>query len=202
MTVEAVVFDFGGVLIDWNPRYLYRNIFKDKEEMEYFLNHVCTPQWNAAMDKGKPFKQSVDELTAKYPQYADQIKMYDERWEEMCGSEIGGSVDLLKRIASHYPVYGLTNWSAEKFAITEPKHDFFKLFRGIVVSGVEKESKPDPELFEILIRRYGLNPEETIFTDDSLPNIETAKRLGFQAIHFESPEKLKEELLARGVVLD
>lgn len=202
MTVQDVVFDFGGVLIDWNPRYLYRNIFKDKKEMEYFLNDVCTPRWNAAMDKGKPFKQSVEELMAKYPQYADQIKMYDERWEEMCGGEIAGSVDLLKRIAAHYPVYGLTNWSAEKFAITEPKHDFFKLFRGIVVSGVEKEIKPEPRLFEILIQRYGLNPEKTVFTDDSLANIETAKSLGFQAIHFQSPEQLKEDLILKGVVLD
>lgn len=202
MTVESIVFDFGGVLIDWNPRYLYRKVFRDEAEMEYFLSHVCTPEWNAALDKGKPFRQGVEELLPLYPGYAEEIKMYDTRWEEMCGDVIEGSVRLLRAAARHYPVYGLTNWSEEKFIITRPKHDFFDLFKGIVVSGVEKESKPDPELFEILIRRYGLTPEKTIFTDDSLPNIETAKRLGFQAIHFESPEKLKEELLARGVVLD
>ena len=202
MTVESIVFDFGGVLIDWNPRYLYRQVFRDEEKMEYFLSHVCTPEWNAALDKGKPFQQGVKELLPLYPEYAEEIKMYDTRWEEMCGKEIEGSVRLLRAVARRYPVYGLTNWSAEKFKITLPKHDFFNLFKGIVVSGVEKECKPDPALFKILIERYGLIPGKTIFIDDSFPNIETAKQLGFQTIHFNSPEKLKKELSARGVVLD
>lgn len=125
-----------------------------------FLSHVCTPEWNAGLDKGKPFKQGVEELLPLYPQYAEEIKMYDARWEEMCGDVIEGSVRLLRSAARHYPVYGLTNWSEEKFAVTRPKHDFFNLFKGIVVSGIEKESKPDPVLFEILIRRYGLDPEK------------------------------------------
>ena len=202
MTVESIVFDFGGVLIDWNPRYLYRQVFRDEEKMEYFLSHVCTPEWNAALDKGKPFQQGVKELLPLYPEYAEEIKMYDTRWEEMCGEEIEGSVRLLRAVARRYSVYGLTNCSAEKFRITLPKHDFFNLFKGIVVSGVEKECKPDPALFKILIERYGLIPGKTIFIDDSFPNIETAKQLGFQTIHFNSPEKLKEELSARGVVLD
>ncbi len=200
--IENIVFDFGGVLIDWNPRYLYRKVFQNESEMEYFLSHVCTPRWNADLDRGKPFKKGVEELLPLYPQYAEQIKMYDTRWEEMCGNVIQGSVDLLYRLADHYPVYGLTNWAEEKFALTRPKHDFFNVFKGIVISGVEKEIKPEPQLFEILIRRYGLDPEKTVFTDDSLPNIETAKRLGFQAIHFETPEKLKKELQNRGVVSD
>lgn len=198
--IKNIVFDFGGVLIDWNPRYLYRKVFPDKAEMEYFLSHVCTSDWNAALDRGKPFKQGVEELLPLYPQYAEQIKMYDTRWEEMCGDVIRGSVDLLYYLADHYPVYGLTNWAEEKFAITRPKHDFFNVFKGIVISGVEKEIKPEPKLFEILIRRYGLDPEETVFTDDSLPNIETAERLGFQTIHFETPEKLKNELQKRGII--
>lgn len=202
MDIDAVVFDFGGVLIDWNPRYLYKKIFQDEKEMEYFLTQVCTTQWNAGLDKGKPFRQGVKELSLVYPQYAEQIELYDLRWEEMCGEVIQGSVDLLYRLKKHYPLYGLTNWSEEKFALTRPKHDFFDLFDGIVISGVEKEIKPEPRLFEILIRRYGLNPEKTIFTDDSLPNIKTAEKMGFQAIHFENPEKLEEMLQKRNVNLD
>ena len=202
MTIEAVVFDFGGVLLDWNPRYLYKKVFSDEQEMEYFLTHVCSPSWNASLDKGKPFRQAVEELSALYPQYADAIKMYDTRWGEMRGDVIQGSVDLLYRLKKHYPLYGLSNWSAEKFKITRPQYDFFELFDGIVMSGVEKEIKPEPRLFEILIERYRLTPEKTVFTDDSLPNIKTAEKLGFQTIHFETPEKLGQSLKEMGVILD
>jgi len=201
MTIEAVVFDFGGVLLDWNPRYLYRKIFSDEREMEYFLTYVCSPLWNASLDKGKPFRQGVEELSLLYPQYAEAIGMYDTRWEEMRGEVIQGNIDLLYRLKKHYPLYGLSNWSAEKFALTRPKYDFFNLFDGIVISGDEKEIKPEPRLFEILIERYHLTPEKTVFTDDSLPNIRTAEKLGFQAIHFETPEKLEQSLKEKGVVL-
>ncbi|MBR1944692.1 MAG: HAD family phosphatase [Alphaproteobacteria bacterium] len=202
MTVETVVFDFGGVLIDWNPRYLFRKIFQNEQEMEYFLTHICSPQWNFSLDKGKPFRQGVEELTAVYPQYAEQIRLYDTGWEQMCGDVIQGSVDLLYRLKKHYPLYGLTNWSEEKFALTYPKHDFFKLFDGIVISGVEKEAKPEPRLFEILTERYHLTPEKTVFTDDSAANIKTAESLGFQAIRFETPEKLEQALKEKGVLFD
>lgn len=202
MSMKSVVFDFGGVLIDWNPRYLYRKIFPNEQDMEYFLTNICSPQWNFFLDKGKPFRQGVAELTALYPQYAKQIEAYDTRWEEMCGDAVQGSVDLLYRLKKHYPLYGLTNWSAEKFALTRPKHKFFDLFDGIVISGVEKEAKPEPRLFEILIERYHLIPEKTIFTDDSTANIKTAESFGFQAILFETPEKLERALIEKGVSLD
>ena len=202
MIVENIVFDFGGVLIDWNPRYLYRKVFQDEQEMEYFLSNVCSLEWNAALDKGKPFGQAVEELSRLYPEYAGQIRLYDTGWEQMCGEEIHGSVDLLYRLKKHYPVYGLTNWSAEKFALTRPKHKFFDVFDGIVVSGVEKEAKPEPRLFEILMERYRLIPEKTVFTDDSAANIQTAERLGFQTIRFETPEKLEQALKEKGVVWD
>lgn len=202
MAVENVVFDFGGVLIDWNPRYLYRKVFQKEEDIEYFLTTVCPMEWNISMDKGKPFKQGIEERSRLYPEYAEQIKLYDTRWEEMCGEEIHGCVDLLYRLKKHYPLYGLTNWSAEKFALTRPKHKFFDLFDGIVISGVEKEIKPEPRLFEILIERYHLTPEKTVFTDDSAANVKTAETLGFQAVRFETPEKLERALKEKGVIFD
>lgn len=202
MTIKAVVFDFGGVLVEWDPRRLYRKIFSDESEMEAFLKNVCSPEWNLTLDKGKPFKQAVAERIALFPEYADQIRAFDDRWEEMRGNAIAENVALLRRLAKRYPVYGLTNWSEEKFLQTKPKFDFFNLFNGIVVSGVEKEVKPEPRLFEILLERYGLNANECVFIDDSLPNVETAKKLGFTAFCFTTPDRLVADLKAAGVETD
>lgn len=202
MTIKAVVFDFGGVLVEWDPRRLYRKIFSDESEMEAFLKNVCSPEWNLTLDKGKPFKQAVAERIALFPEYADEIRAFDDRWEEMRGNAIAENVALLRRLAKRYPVYGLTNWSEEKFLQTKPKFDFFSLFNGIVVSGVEKEVKPEPRLFEILLERYGLNANECVFIDDSLPNVETAKKLGFTAFRFTTPVKLVADLKAAGVETD
>lgn len=202
MTIKAVVFDFGGVLVEWDPRRLYRKIFSDESEMEAFLKNVCSPEWNLTLDKGKPFKQAVAERIALFPEYADEIRAFDDRWEEMRGNAIAENVALLRRLAKRYPVYGLTNWSEEKFLQTKPKFDFFNLFNGIVVSGIEKEVKPEPRLFEILLERYGLNANECVFIDDSLPNVETAKKLGFTAFSFTTPDKLVADLKAAGVETD
>lgn len=202
MTIKAVVFDFGGVLVEWDPRRLYRKIFSDESEMEAFLKNVCSPEWNLTLDKGKPFKQAVAERIALFPEYADEIRAFDDRWEEMRGNAIAENVALLRRLAKRYPVYGLTNWSEEKFLQTKPKFDFFNLFNGIVVSGVEKEVKPEPRLFEILLERYGLNANECVFIDDSLPNVETAKKLGFTAFRFTTHDRLVADLKAAGVETD
>ncbi len=202
MTVKAVVFDFGGVLIEWDPRRLYRKIFQNESDTEYFLKNVCTPEWNLSLDKGKPFKQAVAERIALFPEYADEIRAFDDRWEEMRGNAIAENVALLCRLAKRYPVYGLTNWSAEKFALTKPKFDFFDVFDGIVVSGVEKEVKPEPRIFQILLERYGLKADECVFIDDSQPNIDTAKKLGFTAFRFTTPEKLIADLKTAGIETD
>ena len=202
MTVKAIVFDFGGVLVEWDPRRLYRKIFADESEMEAFLKNVCSPEWNLTLDKGKPFKQAVAERIALFPEYAAEIRAFDDRWEEMRGGAVDGNVALLRRLAKRYPVYGLTNWSEEKFVQTKPKFDFFDLFKGIVVSGVEKEVKPEPRIFEILLERYGLNANECVFIDDSQPNIETAKKLGFAAFRFTTTDKLIADLKAAGVETD
>ena len=192
---KTVVFDFGGVLIDWNPRYFYRNIFEDEQEMEWFLNNVCTNDWNTLQDAGYSFSELIPELSKKYPEYSDKIAMYQSHWPEMVKSEIKGSVKILREIqAKGYPVYGLTNWGSETFPIVYERFDFLRSLTGIVVSGDEKLIKPDPKLFEILLARFNFKPESCIFIDDNLRNIQSANELGFKAIHFVSPENLRNDL--------
>ncbi len=191
--IKNIVFDFGGVLIDWNPRHLYRKYFKTEEEMEYFLSDICTPQWNALQDAGRPFAEAVARLKAEHPEYSEAIGIYFSRWDEMIGGAIERNVDLLKKCKKDgYGIYGLTNWSAETLPRVMRKYDFFKLFDGIVVSGVEKCIKPDPKLYRILFDRYGLNPSECLFIDDSPANLETAGKLG---MHTSLPGQDAEELL-------
>ncbi len=180
--IKNVVFDFGGVLIDWNPRHLYRKVFPSEEEMEWFLAHVCTSEWNVQMDAGRPFAEAIAEATAQHPQYAAQIEMFWSRWTEMIGGEIRENTDWLRRLkADGYGIYGLTNWSAETLPKVKPHYSFFRLLDGIVVSGEEHLVKPDPRIYRVLIDRYGLIPAECLFIDDNPPNVEAAKRIGMEA---------------------
>lgn len=195
--VKDIVFDFGGVLMDWDPRYLYRTYFKDEAQMEYFLSHICTDAWNAEQDRGRTFDEGISLLLRQYPQYADPIRMYKDRWECMLKGEFPRSVELLKRLKEQgYGIYGLTNWSAETIPLAYAKYDFFSLFDGIVVSGEEKIIKPDPEIFKILLERYNLTAEDTLFIDDSPANIEAARRLGFRTILFDDIEKVSSKVAA------
>lgn len=179
--IKNIVFDFGGVLIDWNPRHLYRKYFKTEEEMEYFLANVCTPEWNACQDAGRPFAEGIAIAKASHPEYSEAIEIYFSRWDEMVSGAIDKNVELLKKYNEDgYGIYGLTNWSAETLPRVIPRYPFFKLFDGIVVSGVEKIIKPDPRIYRILFERYGLNPAECLFIDDSPANLETAKELGMR----------------------
>ena len=199
--IKSVVFDFGGGLIDWNPLNLYRDFFKNEDERDFFLQNVCTPEWNKALDKGFPFKEGVVQKMRAFPSFSNAIRAYDERWDEMLGDVIEQNVELLERVSRRYGVYGLTNWSTEKWAQTEPKHPFFKIFGGkIVVSGVEKEVKPDPKIFQILLDRYGLDARECAFIDDSEANVEAARRMGFTAFRFTDCRKLRDDLAAAGIV--
>lgn len=192
---DTVVFDFGGVLIDWNPRYMYRDIFEDEQEMEWFLKNVCTEEWNMLQDEGFSFAETIPKLQKQYPEYSDKIKMYQSRWPDMVGGEITESIKILREIQEkNYPVYGLTNWGTETFPIVFERFDFLRSLTGIVVSGDEKLVKPDPELFEILIKRFALKPERCIFIDDNMNNIQTANEIGFKTIHFVSPENLRNDL--------
>ena len=199
-TKPAIVFDFGGVLVDWNPRHLYRKLFPDEGAMEDFFDEVQFLQWNADQDRRSTFAEGVAELAEKYPHHADKIQAFDDRWIESIGGDIGGTVEILHALKdAGYPLYGLSNWAAETFARIRHEFQFLALFDEIILSGEVGLTKPDPRIFELLLSRAGRTADECIFIDDSETNIRAAQALGFKTVHFESPEHLKHELHAFGV---
>ncbi len=200
MNIKTIVFDLGGVLIDWNPRYLYRKIFENRpEQMEFFLNNICTSKWNAQQDAGRPFSEAVKLLQTQHPEYADAIAAYDKRWEEMLGDANRETVCLLQRFRqSAMPLYALTNWSAEKFPIARKRFDFLNWFDDILVSGEVKMKKPDPRIFQHFLAKYQLIAEETLFIDDSSDNVISAGKLGLQTIHFRDSAQLAAQLCRYG----
>jgi 2-haloacid dehalogenase len=201
MAIDTVIFDFGGVLIDWNPRHLFKKVFSDEQEMELFLKEICTDDWNVEQDRGRLLKEGTALLVEQYPEKAELIRMYYDRWPEMLNGTIEGTVDILKKLKHRYKIYGLTNWSAETFPIALERYDFFKLLDGIVVSGTEKLIKPGLEIFNLLIDRYNIVPRASVFIDDNVNNITAAKMRNFNVIHFKNPRQLRSELLAMGVVI-
>jgi len=194
----TVIFDFGGVLLDWNPRNLYRKLIADDAACEHFLTEVCHPDWNVAQDAGRSFAEAEAEAIARHPDKADLIRAWLPRFDEMIADSIGGTVDILERLhARGVPLYGLTNFSSETFAPTRKRFEFFnRVFRGIVVSGDEKMIKPDPRIYRLLFDRYGVDPDRAVFIDDAPKNVEAARALGVHAIHFQSPAALERELAA------
>lgn len=193
--MKTIVFDLGGVLIDWNPRYLYKKMFASADEMEYFLANICPPQWNALLDAGRPFAEALAEAKAKFPAYAAQIDAYGARWGEMLGGAVEGSVAVLRDVkAKGYPLYALTNWSAETFPVAQEKYAFLTWFDGVLVSGAEKLAKPDPAIYKRLLAKFNLRADECIFIDDNEANVAAARKLGFQTVHFLSPDLLRTEL--------
>lgn len=198
--IKNIVFDFGGVLLDWNPRYLYKNYFKDSQEMEYFLANVCTLERNSELDAGCTFEDWVKKYQAMYPQYSEAIALYHTGWSEMLKDSVPEGVELLKELKSNgYHIYGLTNWSAETIGIALERFSFFSLFDGIVVSGREKIIKPDHRLFRILLQRYGLKAQESVFLDDNAANAAAAKEVGLEAVIFDDISKVREKLSVLGV---
>jgi 2-haloacid dehalogenase len=196
--VKAVVFDLGGVLIDWDPRYLYRKLLDDEAAVEEFLATVCTPAWNAEQDRGRPFAEGVAELVERHPAHAAAITAYHERWPEMLGGAVDGTVEVLAELrAAGVPVYALTNWSAETFGVARERFEFLEWFDGVLVSGEERIIKPDPAIFRLLLDRFGLDPEATFYVDDSEPNVAAADRLGLDAVRFTTPAQLRRDLVAR-----
>jgi len=200
MKVENIIFDFGGVLVDWNPRYLYRNYFQDESEMEHFLHHICTDEWNLEQDRGRSLADGTRLLLDKFPEYHSLIKLYYDQWEVMLHGDIPETVSLLYQLKEKYKLFGLTNWSAETIPIAYERFPFFKVFNGIVVSGEEKLIKPDKKLYHLLLDRYHLRAERTIFIDDNIKNIKAAEEIGLIAIHFESSGQLEAKLQSIGAL--
>ncbi len=192
----AIIFDFGGVLMDWNPRYLYRKLFNgDDEAVEQFLNEIDFVKWNFEQDRGRSFAEGVAWLCGKCPEHQALIRAYDERWEESIAGPIQGTVDLLHALMrAGYPLYGLSNWSVEKFLLAQAKYPFFQWFDDILISGAAKLVKPDPRIYARLLERIGRPAGECLFIDDSLTNLAVARELGFTTIQFESPAQLENEL--------
>ena len=193
---DTILFDLGGVLIDWNPRYLYRPLFGgDDAAMEDFLARVCPPEWNLEMDAGRPFAEAVAERQRLFPEHAERIALWHTGWPQMLRDQIPETVELLAALRGRgHRLLALTNWSAETFPIARQRFAFLRWFEDIVVSGEVKLAKPDRRIFELAIRRAGLEPARTLYIDDSASNVEAAKALGFRTHHFESPAGLRAEL--------
>jgi 2-haloacid dehalogenase len=199
--IDTVVFDLGGVLIDWDPRHLYRQLFADPEEMEVFLRDVVSPDWNAEQDSGRTWAEATAQLLEQHPQYEDMIRAYVDRWHDMLAGPIEGTVAILSEVRDRgIAVYALTNWSAETFPRARALFPFLAWFGGIVVSGDEGIRKPDPEIWRRTIDRFALDPASTVYIDDMPRNVEVATELGFRAVRFESPEQLRARLVGLGVL--
>jgi 2-haloacid dehalogenase len=200
--IEVAVFDLGGVLIDWNPRYLYRKLFDDDAAMECFLSEVCSPEWNEQQDAGRLWREAVAELTTRHPDQASMIAAYHQRWPEMLGSDIRETVELLKELKGQgLRLYALTNWSHETFPIARSRFAFLDLFEGIVVSGEERLIKPDPAIFHRLLTRYNIAPQRAVYIDDSPRNVSAAAGVGFHALRFVDACQLRRDLIALGLAL-
>lgn len=201
-TIQAVIFDFGNVLIEWDPRLVYRRYFPQEEEaMERFLQEVRFMEWNALQDKGRSFKEGVAALSEQFPHYTDLIQAYHDNWKESIGNPLTDTVVILERLKQKgYPIYGLSNWSAETFPHVRHRYDFFNLLDDMVISGEVGSIKPEPLIFKILLEKIDRPAHECLFIDDSLANIQQAKKMGFATIHFLSPAQLEAELTNLGLL--
>ena len=195
--INSIIFDLGGVLIDWNPEYVYLDVFNgDKKKMQWFFDNICTHDWNENQDAGYSMAKATEERIALFPEHEELIRMFYGRWDDMLGDSIKGTERILIDLfnLNKYKIVALTNWSHETFPKALKKFDFLHRFEGIVVSGEEKTRKPFDDIYHITLNRFNLKPENSIFIDDSLRNVRAAQNLGINCIHFKSPENLKEEL--------
>ncbi len=196
--INTIIFDLGGVLIDWNPEYVYdKNYFESQQQRDFFFQHVCTSEWNENQDAGYPIAKATAEKLAEFPEWEKPINDFYGRWIEMLGGPIQGTLDTFKRLKQKEELkfYALTNWSAETFPIALERFDFLQWFDGRVVSGEEKMRKPFPEFYQLLLSRYNVKKEEALFIDDNLRNVKAAEALGVKSIHFQNPEQLVLELI-------
>ncbi|MFZ0276858.1 MAG: HAD family phosphatase [Candidatus Sulfotelmatobacter sp.] len=199
---SVAVFDLGGVLIDWNPRYLYRKLFVgDDQAMEHFLSTVCTPSSNAQQDAGRTLAEACALLTSMHPDKSPLIDAWRHRYDEMLGGPIHGTVDLLSELHSReVPLYALSNWSTETYPTALKRFDFLKWFRGVLLSGEVRLLKPDPRFYELFFRTFSIDPADAIYIDDLQPNVETATALGMHGILFTDPQALRKKLQSIGFI--
>lgn len=196
----VVVFDLGGVLLDWDPRHLYRQLFDDPEEMEAFLEEVDFAEWNARQDAGRPWREAVEDLATRFPEHRTLIEAFHARWPETVAGAIPGTVEVLRELHdAGVRLLALSNWSSETFALTAGRFEFLGLFEGIVISGEVGAVKPGRRIFEVLMVRHGVDPADAVFIDDSPTNIEAARQLGFRCIRFTGAPELRVALADLGL---
>ena len=202
--IKNIIFDLGGVLIDWNPEYVYLEVFRgDRKKMQWFFDEICTMDWNENQDAGYSLQKATEERVKKFPKYEEWIRMYYGRWEEMLGDAIEETVDVLDKMIANpaLRVVALTNWSGETFPVALERFEFLHRFEGIVVSGIEKTRKPYCEIYQLTLDRFGFQAEESLFIDDNLRNIQAASSMGIHTIHFTSPIDFKQKLVEKGFTL-
>ena len=200
--VRNIIFDFGGVLIDWNPRHLYDRYFHgDVEQSQWFIDNICTMEWNVQMDAGKPFAEGTAELVAQHPEWRDAIVAYRERWGEMIGGPIPDMLELIKKLkAAGYHVFGLSNWNWDTLSTIKDDYPFFDELEGMVISGLEYVIKPQPEIYQLLLDRYQLRADECLFIDDNLTNIRGGEAVGIKGLQFSGISKLEQDLQKLGIL--
>ena len=200
--ITTIIFDLGGVLIDWNPRYVYRQIFDNEEKIDWFFENICTNDWNEKQDAGRSLQEATEELVLKHPEYEHEVRAYYGRWEEMLGGPIEETVKILKLLidTKKYKIFALTNWSAETFPVALERYDFLKWFDGIVMSGEERTRKPFADIYRLLLNRFNVSASEAVFIDDSLCNVAGAEEVGIRGIHFQSPKQLLEALTELDII--
>ena len=200
--IDTIIFDLGGVLIDWNPAYVFDKTIPGEEDRKYFFEIVCTQDWNEEQDAGKALQAATEERVLLFPEWEAHIRSFYGRWEEMLGESIEGTVKIFNRLREmpHLKMYALTNWSHETFPVALDRFEFLHRFDGILVSGEEKTRKPFPEMYQLLFDRFSINPERAVFIDDNLRNIKAGESFGLKAIHFLNPEQLNNELISLDIL--
>ena len=194
--IDTIIFDLGGVLIDWNPEYVFTKMIPDPEKRRYFFDNICTNDWNIEQDAGRSLAVATELLLAEWPEWEPEIRAYYGRWDEMLGGPIDDTVELLRELRDQgdHRLLALTNWSAETFPVALGRYEFLHWFEGIVVSGAEKTRKPFADIYQVLLNRYQVAPERAVFIDDSLKNVQGAESLGIKGIHFQGAAPLRRTL--------
>jgi 2-haloacid dehalogenase len=202
MKISTIIFDLGGVLIDWNPAYVFDKLIEDEEKRKHFFENICTAEWNEEQDAGRTIKEANEIAIAQHPEWKEHIEAYYGRWEEMLGGPIDETVNIFRQLkaSGNYKFYALTNWSAELFPIALQRYDFLHWFDGRLVSGEEKLRKPFPEFYQLLLDRFNIQKEEALFIDDNLRNAEAAETFGIKTIRYKNPAQLKTELQQNGIL--